>query len=268
MRPSILLLAAIVGIASTPVQAQSGDDEMALQRCVWMCLANSTGNADPAYDACVEKHCVAPAAGSQSGNQTDRQTVIFVQQSLADLGFDPGPVDGAYGSKTAAAVKAFRDSQGLDGSDNIDDDLVTALRSAKQGIEPAAAPDASQGVVDLDVSSSGSASARNLDVIIIEHASDGQMASCFTATVFGLKADGDGFLAVRSGPGSNYRKIDELHNGDVVTVYDTNGDWKGVMYGPSQGTCNYWEGEGKTRPLGYEGKKGWVHSDWLRVLAG
>jgi Bacterial SH3 domain len=116
--------------------------------------------------------------------------------------------------------------------------------------------------------SSSGASAQTLDVAIFEHASDGQMASCSTSTVSGLKVNGDGFLAVRSGPGSQYKKIDELHNGDVVTVYDTKGKWFGVMYGRSQGGCNYWEGEGKERPVQYDGNKGWVHSNWLKPLAG
>jgi Bacterial SH3 domain len=116
--------------------------------------------------------------------------------------------------------------------------------------------------------SSSSATAQILDVTIFEHGSDGRMASCFTSTVSGLEANGDGFLAVRSGPGAQFRKIGELHNGDVVTAYDTKGEWYGVMYGRSQGGCDFWEEEGKLRPLGYDGEKGWVHSHWLKDLAG
>lgn len=113
----------------------------------------------------------------------------------------------------------------------------------------------------------GSAMAQNLDFPILEHGSDGQAASCFTSVVSGLKKGGDGFLAVRSGPGTQYMKIDEIHNGDVVTVYDTKGKWFGVMYGRAQGMCNF-VGVGKKRPLDYPGKKGWVHSNWLKDLAG
>ncbi len=74
----------------------------------------------------------------------------------------------------------------------------------------------------------GGASAQDLEVPIFEYGSDGQ-ASCFTSVVSGLKADGDGFVAVRSGPGTQYRKIDDIHNGDIVTVYDTKGQCFGVM---------------------------------------
>jgi uncharacterized protein YraI len=75
-------------------------------------------------------------------------------------------------------------------------------------------------------------------------------AACFaTSTVNGLNPNGDGFLAVRTGPGSNYPMIDKLYNGDVVTVHDLSGRWRGVSY--ANGT-----------------RVGWVHSNWLVDLAG
>jgi len=36
-----------------------------------------------------------------------------LQEALAQLGFDPGPVDGAFGAKTEAAVTAFQAAQGI-----------------------------------------------------------------------------------------------------------------------------------------------------------
>lgn len=71
----------------------------------------------------------------------------------------------------------------------------------------------------------GIALADSLDVPIIEPAGDGQMANCSTSTVSGLKPGPDAILAVRSGPGSQYRKLDELHNGEVVTVFEDRGGW-------------------------------------------
>jgi hypothetical protein len=41
-----------------------------------------------------------------------------LQQLLKDKGFNPGPIDGSFGSGTEAAVKAFQKSQGL-GADGI-----------------------------------------------------------------------------------------------------------------------------------------------------
>ncbi|QQO45235.1 SH3 domain-containing protein [Paracoccus sp. MC1862] len=44
-------------------------------------------------------------------------------------------------------------------------------------------------------------------------------------TVIGLRSDGDGFLAVRSRPGAQHRRIGQLHNADCVTIFGGQGDW-------------------------------------------
>lgn len=44
-----------------PAMAQ-GNDPMALQRCIWQCLANSPGNTSPQYHQCVNTYCVEPQA--------------------------------------------------------------------------------------------------------------------------------------------------------------------------------------------------------------
>jgi len=58
-----LILIGLVNFAAPAV----ADDEMALQRCVWMCLANSKGNSDPAYSACVEKYCAEESSDATAG---------------------------------------------------------------------------------------------------------------------------------------------------------------------------------------------------------
>ena len=133
MRFLIFILTATIGLALTPVHAQSSDP-MDVQRCIWGCLANSKGNNDPAYHSCVKEFCAEPVQSSndQANKQslaTDRQTVLFVQRGLAARGFDPGPADGVYGRRTAAAVKAFQGSQGMPQSGVIDDAVISALRS-------------------------------------------------------------------------------------------------------------------------------------------
>lgn len=40
-------------------------------------------------------------------------TVLDLQQALQDKGFDPGPLDGIYGSKTQAALHAFQKERGM-----------------------------------------------------------------------------------------------------------------------------------------------------------
>lgn len=99
------------------------------------------------------------------------------------------------------------------------------------------------------------------------------MAECGLYKVAGLKADGDGFLAVRTGPDSRYRKFDELRNGDHVLAYDfSHSPWVGVIYDRGRSVLNSdtgcgFVGNGK-RPLPYPGKKGWIHSNWLELVAG
>ncbi|MBO9465571.1 hypothetical protein J7443_10060 [Tropicibacter sp. R15_0] len=118
------------------------------------------------------------------------------------------------------------------------------------------------------------AQADSLDVMIYERGGDGQVAECTLDMVEGLNTERDGFLSVRSGPGASFRQIDQLHNGDFVITFDIRGDWAGVYYGRGHELiengneigCGY-VGEGQ-RPVPYPGKKGWVHRNWLVLVAG
>lgn len=94
---------------------------------------------------------------------------------------------------------------------------------------------------------------QQLDVPITIPPADGQAGDCATSTVSGLNPNGDGFLSVRAGPGTEFRKIDELHNGDVVATCQKTGPWHGVIYGGGTGPAN---------------RQGWVHGNWLTDLAG
>ena len=109
-----------------------------------------------------------------------------------------------------------------------------------------------------------SAIAQRLDVPVMERA-DADLPTCALGRIAGLKADGDGFLAVRTGPGSKHRKIDELHNGDRVWMYDQRGKWIGIVYDAANPGCGPIQ---KDRRVPYAGKKGWVHQNWVRLIAG
>ena len=108
------------------------------------------------------------------------------------------------------------------------------------------------------------ASAQSLEMPIIERA-DGDLDTCAFGQVAGLKKHGDGFLAVRSAPGSSYRKLDEIHNGDRVWIYSQVGDWMGIVYDVDFVDCGPIT---KDQPVRAKGRKGWVHSNWIRLLAG
>ena len=69
-------------------------------------------------------------------------------------------------------------------------------------------------------------------------------------------ARGNGFLAVRTGPGSGYRQIGELYLGDEVAVWDRSGNWYEVQC--MSGTC--------MNPLwGQPNPHGWVSGRYLAV---
>ncbi len=76
------------------------------------------------------------------------------------------------------------------------------------------------------------------------------MDSICEGKVRGLSADydpdtGSGFLALRTGPGTRYRQIGELFNGDYVEIRDRQGSWYN-LYAPSLD------------------RAGWASSRWIR----
>ena len=50
-----------------------------------------------------------------------------VQNALADIGYDPGAIDGAFSAATTSAIQEFRAATGLPPGGTIDDDLLQAL---------------------------------------------------------------------------------------------------------------------------------------------
>lgn len=91
------------------------------------------------------------------------------------------------------------------------------------------------------------------------------------AQVRGLKADGDGFLAVRAGPGTAYAMLDKLGNGREVYLCDGNGDgeWFAIVYPTAPGMkCEVGSPIAKKRVYRGPCKSGWVRSAWVEVMAG
>lgn len=66
--------------------------------------------------------------------------------------------------------------------------------------------------------------------------------------VQGLNPNGDGFLALRTGPGSNYQQIGSLRNGDAAYLRSCEGKWCYVEDGSINGV------ESRFR--------GWIHTGW------
>jgi N-acetylmuramidase len=57
-------------------------------------------------------------------------TVRTAQMLLSYAGFHPGAIDGVIGKLTRAAAQSFREAHGMGISDEVDDELVSALRAA------------------------------------------------------------------------------------------------------------------------------------------
>lgn len=58
-----------------------------------------------------------------TGEPGNRTSVRLAQEILAQLGYNPGPVDGVVGARTRAAIRAFQASEGLP----VDGKLSTPL---------------------------------------------------------------------------------------------------------------------------------------------
>src|SRR5215468_4931063 len=54
--------------------------------------------------------------------------------------------------------------------------------------------------------------------------------ACANGVVHGLDPRGDGFLAVKAGPGLGYKRIDKLYNGEQVYLCGFKGDWFAIVY--------------------------------------
>jgi peptidoglycan hydrolase-like protein with peptidoglycan-binding domain len=57
----------------------------------------------------------------------DRGNVRKVQAALEMRGFDPGPIDGAAGPRTKAAVRNFQDRFGMKASGEINNQVLFAF---------------------------------------------------------------------------------------------------------------------------------------------
>lgn len=86
--------------------------------------------------------------------------------------------------------------------------------------------------------------------------------------VHGLNPRGDGFLAVRTGPGSKYPMIDRLHNGNQVYFCDKHGEWIGIVYGKTVQDCGVSSPLPRRQPYKGSCLSGWAHQNWLVLIAG
>ncbi len=93
------------------------------------------------------------------------------------------------------------------------------------------------------------------------------------AVVSGLKANGDGFLTVRSGPSVNDTALDQFEEGHgfYLCSHSKDGRWASIVYpraGQAQGACKVSSAIAQSRVYRGACKSGWVDIRWVKVIAG
>lgn len=86
--------------------------------------------------------------------------------------------------------------------------------------------------------------------------------------IAGLDPRGDGFLSVRGGPETRYREIDRLVNGNRVHVCAEKGPWIAIAYPADGRDCRVGSPWPKRRAYTGPCRHGWVHSRFIKMLAG
>jgi peptidoglycan hydrolase-like protein with peptidoglycan-binding domain len=99
---TVLEGAALGGVAGGLTGVLTDANRVNLGAPVWK-QGSATAGAPPA----------APPAYSGSPSYGRPDTVGRIQSGLARLGYDPGPVDGIPGPRTASAIRAYQHDHGL-----------------------------------------------------------------------------------------------------------------------------------------------------------
>jgi hypothetical protein len=107
--------------------------------------------------------------------------------------------------------------------------------------------------------------------VMIEHSPDGT-PPCAYGIVHSLDPKGDGFLAVKAGPGLQYERIDKLYNGEQVIICGDKGAWYAIVYTGTRrqeamGYCNVEESGPKTLPYTGPCRSGWAHRRWIKPIS-
>lgn len=89
-----------------------------------------------------------------------------------------------------------------------------------------------------------------------------------TALVTGLQPVDGNLLAVRSGPGLHYSRINSLAPGARVWLCDHKGRWLGVVYSPSGEDCSVASPSAARRRYSGPCISGWVRDRYLTLEAG
>ncbi len=86
---------------------------------------------DGVYGPATHKAVVAViTGGSSSQSSYSSKFIVEIQGDLKQLGYYKGAVDGLYGPKTIAAIKAFQKARGIAVTGNIDQGTYSYIIAA------------------------------------------------------------------------------------------------------------------------------------------
>ena len=105
--------------------------------------------------------------------------------------------------------------------------------------------------------------------VAVQMGGSSEYDACGTlVAVAGLKKSGDGFLALRSGPASNYKLISKLPNGTQLWLCQEKGKWMGVLLRSPGADCGVSSPIARRQPYPGPCQSGWVYKKYIKMLAG
>jgi len=112
----------------------TGVDQSDLEALRWFRLAKAQGvRVDERFLSvsgiqAYQREVNRGAAQARRNAQARQKLVREIQQILTDLGYEPGPIDGLYGSKTRAAIQAFQRENDLEPKGSATPRVLEALK--------------------------------------------------------------------------------------------------------------------------------------------
>jgi peptidoglycan hydrolase-like protein with peptidoglycan-binding domain len=72
----------------------------------------------------------------RGGQEMSAEQIRAAQEQLKEAGFDPGPIDGQFGQKTAQAIREYQKSNGLPATGRLDEPTKELLMVERSGPSP------------------------------------------------------------------------------------------------------------------------------------
>ena len=92
--------------------------------------------------------------------------------------------------------------------------------------------------------------------------------ACGVGMVSGLNPNGDNFLTVRAGPGTEYDSMNQLGPDTMVSMCSESGGWIGIVYGGDGCVGGSPVGDTQNGPYSGPCQWGWVSGKYVQSIAG